>query len=275
MAHLLATQRTAAVEYQLHAFELAYVLSLMEVDSVAALPNAVLFPKDSKLRKKVLLEGQKQLIAGGKMIPDKSSGQASYDDRLLSLAAAIADPRFTILTRRETSEGERSNAAIFFTNVEIVEVTQTDRQAFRLRGLAEVDDAFRRVRKMLGFVAREDQPEISVELPISTFERVREYATKDEPEEAIVELTAAGLSVDEAENFVMALKKPKRKGVVSILKHAAQKVVDVRVLGFYRSSTAMWLSSVASEPPDRVRLEMLDADGFIRRLAERVASVCT
>ena len=57
-------------------------------------------------------------------------------------------------------------------------------------------------------------------------------------------------------------------------KHVAQKVTDVRVLGFYLGDSGTWLTSVVTESANRVRVEAVDTDGFIRRLVDRVASVC-
>ena len=135
MALALLNPGATVNEYELHVFELAYVMSLMGVDSVSGLPSAIIFPPDPKVRKKVLEEGQKRLIANGRLTP--VGGQGKYDERLLSMAAAVADPRFSILTRRETSQGERFDATIYFNNVEAVEVVQTDKQEFRLRRLAD------------------------------------------------------------------------------------------------------------------------------------------
>ena len=84
--------------------------------------------------------------------------------------SAVADPRFTILTRRQSSQGERADATMFFNHVEVVEVIQTDRQAFRLRRLRDAADAFQQVRKLLGVTPNTRHAEAFVELRIETFE---------------------------------------------------------------------------------------------------------
>jgi hypothetical protein len=266
--------------WELHVFELAYVLSLMQVESVATLPDAVLFPKDPKLRKKVLAEGERRLIAGGRITPSATGGRASYDDDLLSMAAAVADPRFSLLTRRQTSQGGRADATIFFNQVEVVEVTQTDRQAFRLRRLATAADAFSRVRKMLGVPPSPARHSAAcAEMGIQAFDRIRRHATAGEISEAVLELVEAGLTSDAATDLASSLNSPERKGIVSVLKHIAQKVTDVRVLGFYFRAGSGWLTSVVSESTDRdrtdrVRIEAIDTDGFLRRLTDRVGNLC-
>jgi hypothetical protein len=267
------TPGTAVSEFKLHVFELAYVLSLMRVESVVALPDGVLFPKDPKIRKKVLAEGEKRLIASGRAIPAKAHGQAAYNEDLLSMAAAVADPRFTILTRRQTVQGERTDATTFFNNVEVVEITQTDRQTFRLRRLPNATNAFQQIRKLLGVTPSPRHAGALVELRIKAFERVRRHIAAAEAAEAVAILVDAGLPLDAAGDLVAALETPQRKGVVSVLKHVAQKVVDVRVLGFYLGDGGTWLTSVVSESANRVRMEAVDVDGFICRLVDRVASV--
>lgn len=261
-------------EFELHVFEMAYVMSLMGVESVAALPDAVLFPKDPALRKKVLADGEQRIVANGWAVAEEGSRKAAYNADLMSMAAAMADPRFSIITRRQTSEGERADATIFFNNVEVVEVTQRERQAFRLRRLADAPGAFQRVRKMLGVAPRPGCSNAHAELRIETFEKVRRHAAGDELSEATAELVEAGLPESVASNLSAALASPQRKGVVSILKHVAQKVTDVRVLGFYLRDGRTWLTSVVSDSSRLVRVEAVDSEGFIRRLVDRVASVC-
>ena len=273
MALQLSTPRIAVNEFELHVFELAFVLSLMRVESVAALPDAVLFPQDVKLRKKVLAEGEKRLLANGWHAPNAQPGSAEVNEDLLSLIAALADPAFTILTRRQTAEGQRSDATIHLNNVEIVEVTQTDRQVFRLRRLKDARSAFQQVRKMLGVTPLHKHADFKTELAIEAFEQVRQYVAAEEQHSAVATLVEAGVSPAAADDLIAALATPSRKGVVSVLKHEAQKVTDVRVMGFYLHDGATWITSVAGDSTRRVLLEAVDTDGFICRLVDRVASL--
>ena len=269
----LADRRIDAQQFELHVFELAYILSLMGVESVPTLPDSVFFPADPALRKKVLGEGEKRLIADGLIVPAETPGEAAYNDPLLSAVAAVADPRFTILTRRETREGKRADATIFFNNVEIVEMTQVQKQTFRLRRLTDSATAFQQVRKLLGVAPQVKHEKAVADLRIEAFESVRRCVKeKDEPQ-ATRELVEAGLAEDAAAELVSALATPDHKGVVSVLKHVAQKVTDVRVLGFYLRDGGAWITSVVSESARQVRIEAVDANGFIHRLIDRVATI--
>jgi hypothetical protein len=260
-------------EYELHVFELAYLMSLMGVESVSGLPSAIIFPPDPKVRKKVLDEGQKRLISNGWLTP--VGGQGKYDETLLSMAAAVADPRFSILTRRETSQGERFDATIYFNNVEAVEVVQTDKQEFRLRRLDDAPAAFQQVRKMVGINPRPRFGGTVVALGIEAFDKVRRHTAKKETFEAVTELVQAGMAPEAAEDVARTLSTPERKGIVSVLKHTTKKVTDVRVLGFYLGEEGAWITSVASEAAQQVQIESVDSAGFVTRLVDRVASVCT
>jgi hypothetical protein len=273
MALALLNPGAMVKEYGLHVFELAYVMSLMGVQSVSGLPNAIIFPLDASVRKKVLSEGQKRLIANGWLTP--VGGQGQYDETLLSMAAAVADPRFSILTRRETSQGERFDATIYFNNVEAVEVVQIGKQEFRLRRLGDAAEAFQQVRKMVGVTPRPRFCGTVVELHIEAFDQIRRYAAKKESSDAISVLSEAGMDSEPAEDLTKALIYPERKGIVSVLKHTAQKVTDVRVLGFYLNENGIWITSVASDAAQRVRIESVDSAGFVERLVDRVASVCS
>jgi hypothetical protein len=272
MALALLNPGATVKEYELHVFELAYVMSLMGVESVSGLPSAIIFPPDAKVRKKVLAEGQKRLIANGWLTP--MGGQGQYDETLLSMAAAVADPRFSILTRRETSQGERFDATIYFNNVEAVEVVQTDKQEFCLRRLADASEAFQQVRKMVGVTPRTLLCGATVELRIESFDKIRRQAAKKESSDVVSELVESGLASEAAEDLAKAMIGPERKGIVSILKHTMQKVTDVRVMGFYLNDSGAWITSIASETTQQVRIEAVDSVGFVTRLVDRVASVC-
>lgn len=274
MALELADRRTARREFELHVFELAYLLSVMGVESVATLPDSVLFPPDPKLRKKVLGHGEKRLIEAGLLVPGQHPGEADYNDDLMSAMAAVGDPRFTILTRRETSGGQRADATIYFNNVEVVEMTQVERQIFRLRRLADATEAFHQVRKLLGVTPRIKHSGALAELRIEAFESARQRIKEKELQLACDGFVEAGLEESAARDLVAALAAPQRKGVVSVLKHVAKKVTDVRVLGFYLLDGGTWLTSVVSESARQVRVEAVDTEGFICRLVDRVASVC-
>lgn len=261
-------------QFELHVFELAYVLSLMGVESVATLPDAVLFPPDPKLRQKILREGEKRLTAQGLMTPGEQAGQANYNDDLLSLTAAVADPRLTILTRRETDQGRRSHATLFFNQVEVVELIQSERDRFSLRRIRDAAEAFQQVRKMIGVAPRVGVVCPAAEVGIATFEGVRQRIKEKNPQGAAGDLVEAGMPAEAAALFIAALATPEQRGVVSVLKHAAQKVVDVRVLGFYLRDGGAWLTSVASEAAQQVRIESVDADTLVRRLVDRVSNLC-
>jgi hypothetical protein len=273
MALALLNPGATVKEFELHVFELAYVMSLMGVDSVAGLPSSVIFPQDAKIRKKVLEEGQRRLVANGWLTPVEGKGQ--YDNDLLSMCAAVADPRFSILTRRGNAQGERFDATIYFNNVEAVEVVQTDKQEFRLRRSRDAAAAFQQVRKMVGIPPRPKFAGVMIELRVESFDSVRRHAAKQESFEAVSELMESGMALDAAEDLLRALSTPLHKGIVSILKHTSQKVTDVRVLGFYVGDSGAWITSVASDAAQRVRIEAVNAEEFLERLVDRVGSVCT
>lgn len=269
------SQLTAAQsvnEFELQVFELAYLLSFMGVETVVGLPDAVLFPKDSNLRKKVLRAGENSLVEKGYLVPTPPRG-AAYNDDLLSMTAAIADPRIVIVARRETCGGERANALIFANNVEVVELIQTDRQIFRLRRFSELSEAFQQIRKMLGVPARSRNAGVVAELRIEAFEQIRKLIANHEVGDAVTNLTAAGLSEEWATRFSQTLEQPDRKGTVSVLKLTSQKVSAVRVIGFYHRDGETWITSVVNEAAHLVRTEGVDSEGFLCRLVDRVASV--
>lgn len=276
MSVAVAPHNSVSHELELHVFELAYVFSLMRVESVAALPDAVLFPKDPRVRKKMLSEGEKRLIESGRLVLSESPGGAEYDDDLLSMAAAVADPSFTILARRQSPDvdADRSDVSIFFNPVEVVEVAHTEKQAFRFRRLPSPNNAFQRVRKMLDIAPTTRFDDTVVQTRIHQFEQVRKHAKAGEPVEAISLMQEWGMTVEAAEDFYRSLSKPKQKGVVTVLKHSEQKVTDVRVLGFQTTDECVWLTSVADESTSQVRAEAVGSERFVTRLVERVADVC-
>ncbi|MGL4512183.1 MAG: hypothetical protein ACRCT8_03775 [Lacipirellulaceae bacterium] len=259
-------------EFRLHAFELAYVLSLMRVDSVAALPNAVLFPKDPQVRRKALADGERRLLEAGLLTHDGHSGASDYDDDLLGAAAAVADPRITILVRRETADGSRGDVTLYLNRVVVVEVTQVDRHTFRVRRLDDALDALHRVRKSIGVRPGPPRPSGEAELRIDCFDRVRR-AARDDPDAAADELEEAGMDCASAAALVEALARPRCKGTVSVLRHVARRVDDVRVVGYYAQEGATWLATTVAGSSSRVRVEAVGIDGFLRRLIERVTSL--
>jgi hypothetical protein len=190
----------------------------------------------------------------------------------MSMCAAVADPRLVILTRRETIGGERADATIYFNNVEIVEVTQVDRHAFRLRRLVDATTAFHSVRKMLAFPPEPSERHPLAEVRVEVFEQVRRNLASKQPEAALQLLIEAGVQEAVAIRFSTALGTPRRKAVVSVLQVVAQKVVDVRVLGCYFDDETAWVTSVVTKPHNRVCIEAAGANGFLGRLMDRVAS---
>ncbi len=243
----------------------------MRVDSVAALPNTVLFPPDANVRQKVLAEGQRRLIDSGLIVPD-GRGNANYDNALLSMTAAVADPRLIILARRESLEGGRYEATLFLNNVEIVEVIRIDKHVYRLTRIRDVPTALQGVRKMLGLPARSSVEPLPIEVRVNVFEQVRQLVAAKNPEGAVQTLIDAQTPPEVAAGFVAALAKPTGKSMVSILRTVSQKVVDVRVLGCYLNRHAAWITTVITKPQERVVIEAADGKKFLSRLTDRVAS---
>ena len=127
---------------------------------------------------------------------------------------------------------------------------------------------------MVGVTPRPRFCGTAVELRIEAFDKVRRHVAKKEPAEAVSELTGAGMADESAEDLAQAMTYPERKGIVTVLKHTVQKVTDVRVMGFYLNESGAWITSVASEAAQQVRIESVDSAGFVTRLVDRVASVC-
>jgi hypothetical protein len=45
-------------------------------------------------------------------------------------------------------------------------------------------------------------------------------------------------------------------------------------LGFYLGESGAWITSVANEAAQRVRIEAVGSEGFLERLVDRISSVC-
>ncbi|MEN1679684.1 MAG: hypothetical protein AAGJ46_08825 [Planctomycetota bacterium] len=266
-----ARHPAAAVrQFQLHVFELAYLLSLMRVESVAALPDAVLFPPDPDLRRKALAQGQKRLIDAG-LLGENETGEGEYDSTLLALAAAIADPRCTVLTRLQTPDGKRVHSTTYLNRVHAVEVTQTGKQEFRVAALDGVADAVQRCRKAMGVPPLAAYEGATAEAPIHEFQAARAALAEGDTCTPVATFTQAGLPRDAAESFAAALATPETKGLVSVLKHAGGQVVGVRVLGLQRFEGASWLTMTRENGTAKVIVQAIDTDGFAGRLGQRIA----
>lgn len=261
----------AVRQFQLHVFELAYLMSLMRVETVAAMPDAVLFPPDPDVRRKAMAEGQKRLIEAG-LLTQNGAGGGDYDGTLLAVSAAIADPRCTVLTRLQTPNGQRRHLTTYLNRVCAVEVTQTGKQEFRVTELAGLPDAMQRCRKAMGVPPLAAHDGASAEVPVSQFQAARAALAEGDTCTPVATFTQAGLPRAAAESLTAALSTPETKGLVSVLKHGGGKVVGVRVLGLQRHDGAAWLTTTRETGAASVVAEAIDTEGFLRRLGERIAA---
>jgi len=248
-----------------HPFELSYLLGMMRVESVAGIPDAVLFPAKPELRAKVAAEGLRRLSARRMILPlPEEPGRAVYEEGLLQMAAALADPRMVIIVQRTLADGPRF-ASLFLTNTLALELVQVAKDSFQITPLADATAAFQRIRFSL------DIPAFAPPLPPAHLER-KDLASIRKPD---IE-KAAALLPDWPEDDILSLHRALStppESTVTLLRRRNMRFSDVRAIAVHRDKEAAWLTIPPIE--DSAPLEIFPADTptFIASLLRLFASL--
>lgn len=254
-------------DFQFHPFELSYLMGLMRADSVAGLPDEVLFPSDQGLREKVFQQGLQRLKKRNLIQPvPEEPGRAVYAEPVLRMAATLADPRVVILVERQGEAG-RQAATVFLSNADVVELTQVRKDGFRLVQLADAVTALHRIRRMLSIPVFAPEGAGNIPVDRGDFERWRggdaDYAPSQFPgwPEACVR------------GFLDAVAAGPPHGTVTLLRRLNQRFASVRMAAVYRRGLQAWLTVPDAEFASRLNVQPVDLPGFVQAQMRLLASL--
>jgi hypothetical protein len=248
-----------------HPFELSYLLGMMRAESVAGIPDAVLFPAKPELRAKVAAEGLRRLSARKLILPlPDEPGRAVYEEGLLQMAAALADPRLVIIVHVDTPDGPRF-ASVFLTNTLALELVQVSKDSFQVTRLMDVTAAFQQIRYTL------DIPAFAPKRPSAKLDRPALLALRTmEMEQAAAHFPE--WPEEELQGLLKALSAGPQSSV-TLLRRRNQRFSDVRAMAVYRDNEAAWLSIPPTNDKDPLEILPADTPTFIASLLTLFASL--
>jgi len=248
-----------------HPFELSYLLGMMRAESVAGIPDAVLFPAKPELRAKVAAEGLRRLSARKLILPlPDEPGRAVYEEGLLQMAAALADPRLVIIVHLNAPDGPRF-ASVFLTNTLALELVQVSKDSFQITRMLDATAAFQQIRCSL------DIPAFAPKRAAAKLNRPTLLALREmDPKKAAEHFPE--WPEEEVQGLLRALSAGPQS-TVTLLRRRNLRFSDVRAIAVHRDNDAAWLSVPPTD--DTGPLEILPADTttFITSLLTLFASL--
>ncbi len=236
--------------------ELSYLLATLNAPAIVGVDAKTLFPKKQSAREAMFQKGREELETHGwiRPIPDRPD-ESELDAELLELVSIIAAPYFVIATQRISGVRERQVVMHYMADENIVELSASEEETYRLGLVPDRDALFERIAAMLQLQGK--APSRHLEVDGELFEYVQSLAPKGRLEKAGARLESAGFEGKIADSIINAVYDPVQGQIVLIRTHSGEVEAGRRVRVFGEGKQA-WF--VKRSSPDATDFEMITSD---------------
>jgi len=228
--------------------ELAYLLGIVQAETLIGGNDQALFPHDQAAREAQWARGRERLEADGWLVWDAAAGHHRLSEALMVIIAAIADPEVVLLSQWR-SAGQQHHGVSHYLSLDLVVEMATQADVYEFFVLASMTTLLERLANAIELPDTKDAG-ITFELSRGEVEQAKQTPTPEW-------LEAHGLSPQAARLFARTLRQPGRSGTITVLRTHLGKAVTMRLVGILASTDSLgWLAT----PVDDLRVRYMLAD---------------
>ena len=226
---------TQAISYPitLTPAELAFLLSLVDAQTLLGLEHEALFPESASARESLYLQGRSELEQDGWLSQVAGTERYDLNDPLVAVIAAMAAPRVIIVTTLDPPGQPRQSVTHYISTIVVEAVF--DGHHYEVAGLRSTEIMLARLANTISL------PQSS--LPVEEFELSAEQARQIVAEPQIERLLKYGAPAAGARALTDVLQNVQKRASVHVMQvHFGQVTVVHRLQVLVSSKGSAWLA---------------------------------
>lgn len=225
----------------LESSELAYLLAMVNAESIPGIHDPLLFPADNKSRDSTLSSGFQLLKENGWIKPADKPSQFDFNEILLLMAAVIADPEYIVFTIRMTDRSEKQVMMHFMEGSDMVELVATNDGNYHIGIVPDHIVLNDRIKNALGISDSEHQLQVRFFIDEKVFEEIKSLISKEQHEPAAQMLEQLGLGSISIKSLTGALSRVDRREII-LMKVTDGKLKTGRKATIFQGDNCFWLT---------------------------------
>ncbi len=240
--------------------EFAYLLATLQATSVVGVDDPALFPTEKEARDAIYGTGFDTLKEHGWLKPAEQPGQLILDDLLLFMAAVVADPAYVVFTARNSGGGNQQLLLHYLAEPEIVELSATPDQKYRLGLVPDRAAMLQRIQEMLGLPEKAEAPRFQFNIEEQAFQTIQNLVGEGKRKQAAAMLRERGVNGTKGESLLSALGSTEAGGIVAVTRASGGQITAGRKVTVYRQVNASWLMRRTDAAATTLSLETVQPD---------------
>lgn len=230
-------------EVTLLSAELAYLFSLLNVESAVGVDADRLFPKKDKAKVKMFTAGYDALKAREWISKGETSGKDQLNNDLMRFVEVMARPRFAIITEvRSHPERPPKRIVHYVADHLIIEQAFLGRKGYRLTEVEDLTTALLRINRAIGIPDTNRVGDHNVTLNGPVFAKIKQLADAGDLKKALPALKKLKLDETAAQAALISMSRPRTSGTISILELRGQSIIDANALAYFIGEGGGWVA---------------------------------
>jgi len=243
----------------LESSEFAYLLAMVNAESIPGIHDPTLFPSDIRSRDSTFTRGFQLLKENGWIKPAGKPSQFDFNEMLLLMAAIIADPEFVVFTIRLTKRAEKHVMMHFMEGSDIVELVATNDDKYHIGIVPDTSDLYDRIKNALGISDSEPQLQIKFFTDEMHFEEIKSLISRGYDSQAAQMLEQLGLGNISIKSLTGALSKA-HWGEIIVMKTTEGELLTGRKANLFHGDDCSWLTRRLNVTTTKMSVEMVQED---------------
>lgn len=256
-----------------HPSELAYAFAFARATTVIGWRSELFRPSASADvgAKDWLTFGEARLTAEGRLIDTPGKG-LNFTDDMASAILAIVNPGIVLLAQRKADDGVRT-MTVHVVDDDLIGLTRNTGGMFEMERYADLSAAAAACASFVGAALAPMETEARIETDRERLSGLKRLAHDGLADDAVVELTALGLSAAAGRSAFAALSTPSASGVLSVLYCRNNNVEDAEAFSVITNGMDQtWIMFQPGSLDGPIILERSSAAALAARVAVGVVA---
>jgi len=243
----------------LESSEFAYLLAMVNAESIPGIHDPALFPNDNESRNSTFSSGFQLLKENGWIKPADKPSRFDFNEILLLMAAVIADPEYIVFTVRLTDKSEKQVIMHFMEGSDIVELVATNDGKYHIGIVPDPSDMYDRIKNILEIRGSEQQLQVKFFTDEKVFEEIKSLISKGEHAPAAQMLEQLGLGSISIKSLTGALSRADWRKII-VMKATNGALKTGRKASLFQGDDCFWLARRLDVMTTKMSIETVQHD---------------
>jgi hypothetical protein len=243
----------------LESSEFAYLLAMVNAESIPGIHDPALFPSDISSRDSTFSRGLQLLKENGWIKPADKPSQFDFNESLLLMAAVIADPEFIVFTIRLTEGSEKHVIMHFVEGSDIVEMLATNDGKYHMGFVPDLPVLYNRIKNALEISNSEQQLQVKFFTDEKVFKEIKSLISRGHHIQATQMLEQLGLGSISIKSLTGALNRTDWHEII-MMKTSEGELMTGRKASLFQGDDCSWLARRLEVTTTKMSIETVQDD---------------